>query len=58
MHWLHDNWPMVLGWSLYTLSEIMPFLPGKAQNVVGAILNIGKAVLGAAKPKSAPDAPK
>jgi len=45
MHWLHDNWLSVLPWVLYGLSEIMPLLPTKAQSVVGAVLNIGKAIV-------------
>lgn len=45
MHWLHDNWPLVLGWTLYLASEIMPKLPNKAQTVVGAVVEVGKAIL-------------
>jgi hypothetical protein len=45
MHWLHDNWLTVLPWVLYGLSEVMPLLPTKAQSVVGAVLNIGKAIV-------------
>jgi hypothetical protein len=45
MHWLHDNWPMVLGWALYLASEVMPKLPNKAQTVVGALVEVGKAIL-------------
>jgi hypothetical protein len=59
MHWLHDNWPLVLGWSLYLASEIMPKLPNKAQTVVGAALEIGKAILSRKAPAPMlPEEPK
>jgi hypothetical protein len=45
LHWLASNWLVVLPWVLYGLSEIMPLLPTKAQSVVGAIINVGKAIV-------------
>jgi len=45
MHWLQMNWLAVLPWTLYAMSEVMPLLPNKAQSVIGAIINIGKAVV-------------
>lgn len=57
IHWLALNWLIVLPWVLYGLSDLMPYLPGKAQNVIGLILNIGKAVLaGKGKPPELPAA--
>lgn len=57
IHWLSLNWLMVLPWVLYALSDAMPYLPGKARNVVEFILNVGKAILaGKGKPPELPAA--
>jgi hypothetical protein len=53
MHWLLANWPLVLGWVLYVVSDAMPYLPGKAQNVIGPILGVLKALVGS-KAKALP----
>lgn len=52
MQWLHANWPLVLTVLVAFSSEIMPLLPTKANSVVGALVNVAKALLG--RGKSAP----
>lgn len=45
MHWIASNWFTVLVIVYAVASEVMPLLPNKAQTVVGAILEIVKAVV-------------
>lgn len=60
MHWLMDpsHAAMVLGWVALVMSEIMPFLPSKANGIVHAILSLIVAAKAQLPASSAPDASK
>lgn len=44
MQWLLAHWPMLLAMLIALMSEVLPFLPTKANGIVQAILNVLKAL--------------
>lgn len=43
--WLIANWPVVLSVAILIVSELMPFLPTKANGIAQVFVNIGKKLL-------------